>query len=148
MVTVRSAFVSECASLEALQWRASLQNSKYREALLKNPDAIVLPVEQIIEGRVFVAEQDGEILGFYAVLPREDGNTELDGLFVEPNVWRQGIGSELVDHSCALAKRAGARYLHVVGNPQAESFYRACGFELVGTERTRFGDGMLMKRAL
>ena len=72
-VTVRPAIVSERAFLEALQWRASLQNPNDREALLKHPDAIVLPVRQIIEGGVFVAERGGKIIGFSAILPREDG---------------------------------------------------------------------------
>ncbi|MEO8306960.1 MAG: GNAT family N-acetyltransferase [Pseudomonadota bacterium] len=147
-VRVRPAIVSDRASLEALQWRASLQNPTDREALLANPDAIMLPVQQIIENRVFVAEQGGKIMGFSAILPREDGNSELDALFVEPGSWRQGIGRALVDHSSTSAKSTGASYLHVVGNPHAEQFYKACGFESFGTERTRFGVGLLMKRPL
>lgn len=148
VVTIRPATTTERGLLEALQWRASLQNPLDREALLANPDAITLPVQQIANGGVFVAEQEGTIAGFSAILPREDGNSELDALFVEPEFWRQGIGRALVDHSSNSAKRAGARFLHVVGNPQAESFYVACGFKVFGTERTRFGVGLLMKRLL
>ncbi len=147
-VTVRLAIVSERESLEGLQWRASLQNPMDRDALLANQDAIVLPVQQIVEGGVFVAEQYGKIMGFSAILLRYDGNSELDALFVEPGLWRRGIGRALVDYSSTSARRAGARYLHVVGNPHAEHFYTACGFEAFGTERTRFGVGLLMKRSL
>jgi N-acetylglutamate synthase-like GNAT family acetyltransferase len=107
-----------------------------------------LPVDQIIEGRVFVAEQGGKLMGFCAILPREDGDSELDALFVEPDSWRQGIGRALVEHSSNLAKSAGARHLHVIGNPQAEHFYTGCGFDVFGTQRTRFGVGLLMKRSL
>lgn len=147
-VTVRPAIASERTFLEALQWRASLQNTNDRDALLANPDAIVLPVQQIVDGQVFVAEHDGQVKGFSAILPREDGNSELEALFVEPNCWRQGIGRALVDYCSVSAKNVGARYLHVVGNPHAEHFYTACGFETFGTERTRFGVGLLMKRSL
>ena len=82
-VLIRPAILSEQKALEALQLRASLSNAGDREALLANPDAIELPLAQIAAGRVFVAERDGAIVGFAAVLPRNDRETELDGLFVE-----------------------------------------------------------------
>ena len=134
--------------LEDLQRRASLNNEDDRAALLANPDAIVLPLRQIEEGRVFVAELHGTIVGFAAVEPRDDGQTELDGLFVEPNIWRSGIGRRLVDHCCVYARSGGAEILHVVGNPHAAEFYRACGFETVGAQQSPFGVGFLMEKHL
>jgi GNAT superfamily N-acetyltransferase len=147
-VTVRSAVVSEQKALEALQWRASLNNPGDREALLATPDAIELPLRQIEGGGVFVAEVAGSVVGFAAILPREDGDSELDGLFVEPRAWRQGIGRALVDHCFNAARSAGAASIHVVGNPHAASFYSACGFKVTGVQHMRFGVGLLLKRAL
>ena len=147
-VHVRLARPSERLALEALQARASLANPADREAILANPDAIDLPAEQLDDGQVYVAEVAGSILGFAALLPREDGNAELDALFVEPNIWRQGLGRKLIDHCTVAARLRGAAAIHVVGNPHAEGFYRACGFELVGTTATRFGVGLLMRRLL
>jgi GNAT superfamily N-acetyltransferase len=147
-VIVRPAAVSEQKALEAVQWRASLNNPGDREALLANPDAIALPIAQLEAGGVFVAEIAGSLTGFAAILQRDDGDAELDALFVEPGAWRQGVGRALVEHCAAAAQGAGARALHVVGNPHAEGFYRACGFEMNGTKETRFGIGLLMKREL
>ena len=147
-VTVRPAVTSERESLEALQWRASLNNPNDREALLANSDAIVLPLQQIADGGVFVAEQGGQIKGFAAILPREDSDSELDALFVEPACWRQGIGRILVEQCFTAAREAGANHLHVVGNPHAEEFYAACGFQVLGTKDTQFGVGLLMKKVL
>ena len=147
-VTVRPAVAHERETLEGLQWRASLNNPNDREALLANPDAIEIPLRQLVDGGVFVAEQEGRIKGFAAILPRPDGNSELDALFVEPECWRQGVGRALIEHCAGEARKAGADYLHVVGNPHAEHFYTACGFQTFGTEHTRFGLGLLMKRAL
>src|SRR5690242_16491687 len=126
-VIVRPAIASEQQLLEALQWRASLNNPGDREVLLMNPDAIELPLAQISAGGVFVAEVAGSIKGFAAIVPREDGNTELDGLFVEPEAWRQGIGRALVEHCFLAAKASGAIALHVIGNTHAEGFYTSCG---------------------
>jgi GNAT superfamily N-acetyltransferase len=145
---VRTATPIEKEALEALQWRASLANPGDRDSLLAHPDAIELPLEQIESGRVIVAEAEGTVLGFAAVLPREDGDAELDALFVEPDSWKGGIGRALVQHCATLARSLGARSLHVVGNPHAEGFYLACGFDSVGTTQTRFGGGLLMRMAL
>jgi N-acetylglutamate synthase-like GNAT family acetyltransferase len=147
-VHVRLARASERLALEALQARASLANPSDREAILANPDAIDLPQAQIDDCQVYVAEIAGSIQGFAALLPREDGNAELDALFVDPGTWRQGIGRKLIDRCVAVARLQGAAAIHVVGNPHAEGFYRACGFELVGTTTTRFGVGHLMRRLL
>ncbi|HEX6043016.1 MAG TPA: GNAT family N-acetyltransferase [Pyrinomonadaceae bacterium] len=147
-VIVRPAVAAEQKQLEALQWRASLNNPGDRDALLAHSDAIELPLEQIRDGGVFVAEVAGALMGFAAILPREDGDFELDALFVEPSAWRQGIGRALVEHCGAAARESGAESLHVVGNPHAEDFYKACGFDMLGTKQMRFGAGLLMKRAL
>jgi GNAT superfamily N-acetyltransferase len=147
-VVVRLAFASEREALEALQLRASLNNPGDRDALLANPNAIELPVAQIVSGQVFVAELGGSMAGFAAILPREDGNCELDGLFVEPSLWRRGLGRALIAHCAGAARARGCSAIHVVGNPHAEGFYRACGFESVGVTQMRFGVGLLMRRQL
>lgn len=147
-ITIRPARPAEKALLEALQWRASLNNPGDRDALLNNPDAIEIPLEQLIGGLVWVAEEGEAIVGFAAILPRADGDADLDALFVEPDRWRRGYGQALIEHCVDAARRRGAAALHVVGNPHAEKFYLACGFDLVGTESTRFGVGLLMRRAV
>jgi GNAT superfamily N-acetyltransferase len=147
-IDVRTAIASERTALEALQWRASLNNPGDCDALLAHPEAVELPLHQIEAGGVFVAEVDRSVRGFAAILPREDGDSELDALFVEPEAWRQGVGRALVEHCCAAARSAGAASLHVVGNPHAEGFYKLCGFKVLGTRQMQFGLGLLMKRGV
>ena len=147
-IVIRPARQAERSRLERLQWRASLANSGDRDSLLAHPDAIALPVEQIGEGHVFVAERDGAIVGFAAVLPRPDGDAELDALFVEPRLWKAGVGRLLVDHCADVARGRSSRILHVVGNPHAEGFYAACRFRTIGAVETRFGPGLSMQRTL
>jgi predicted N-acetyltransferase YhbS len=147
-VIIRTAIPAEREALEALQRRASLANEGDREALERHPDAIDLPEHQIVAGGVFVAEDSGTLVGFSAILPREDGDAELDALFVEPGNQRRGVGRLLVEHCAKAARLAGSSALHVVGNPHAKPFYLACGFDIVGTFQTRFGPGLLMRKAL
>ncbi len=145
---IRIAQATEQKTLEALQWRASLNNPGDRDALLANADAIELPVEQIAAGHVFIAERGGVVAGFAVVAWRADGQVELDGLFVEPTMWKCGIGRSLVERCAEFSCARGATILHVVGNPHAKDFYSACGFEIVGEHRTRFGVGLAMRKKL
>ncbi|MFL6731744.1 MAG: GNAT family N-acetyltransferase, partial [Sphingomicrobium sp.] len=59
-------------------------------------------------GQVIVAEMDGGIAGFAAVV-----GGELDGLFVEPDLWGRGIGRALVD----AATRRGSAGLRSASSP-------------------------------
>jgi GNAT superfamily N-acetyltransferase len=147
-VSIRPVRPDEQTTLESLQWRASLANPGDRDALLANPDAIALPTEQIAAGGVFVAERDGVVAGFAALVPRSDGGAELDALFVEPEIWKHGVGRRLVNHIADVAREKAASFLHVIGNPHAEGFYRSCGFRVIGTVDTRFGPGLAMRRPL
>lgn len=142
---IRHATISEQKELEDLQLRASLTNPGDRDALLAHHDAIELPLAQITAGRVFVAEWRGTIVGFAAVEPRADGESELDALFVDPNMRRRGIARSLVAHCVDVARARKSVFLCVVGNPHAREFYAACGFKVIGTSETRFGTGLLMR---
>ena len=147
-VFIRPARLDEQGALESLQRRASLNNPGDRDALVANPDAIELPIEQVTDGCVFVAECDGVLAGFAAVVPRPDDGAELDALFVEPRFWKRGIGRQLVDHTAGVARARAAAFLHVIGNPHAEGFYLSCGFRETGKTETRFGVGLAMRRPL
>jgi GNAT superfamily N-acetyltransferase len=147
-VIIRPAVPAERQALEALQLRASLGNEGDRDALLRHPDAIDLPIEQIEAGAVYVVEWEGTPVGFSAILPREDGDMELEALFVEPGSQRLGIGKKLVQHCAEIARSKGSTTLHVIGNLHAEQFYLACGFSTIGSFETRFGRGLLMRLAL
>jgi GNAT superfamily N-acetyltransferase len=143
--SIRLAAPPEREMLEALQWRASLANAGDRDALLSHPDAIALPPGQIEANQVVVADRGGAIVGFAAVLRRKDGDVELDGLFVEPRIWRSGVGRALVSWCARYARAHDAAFLRVIANPHARAFYDACGFEVVGTCETRFGIGLVMR---
>lgn len=137
---LRLALPEEHEELEELQRRASLELPEYREQLIDNPDAVHLPHAQIANGQVIVAELDGEIAGFAAVV-----GGELDGLFVEPDLWGSGIGRILVEAAVHEARQRGLS-LTVIANPRARGFYETCGFAVEGEERTRFGPALRMSR--
>lgn len=144
----RRALPAEQHVLEDLQRRASLMWEEDRAALLGNPEAIELPMDQITNGRTIVAERMGKTLGFAVLLRREDGDGELDGLFVDPEIWRQGIGRALIGESLKRARAEGASSVWVIANSRALDFYQACGFEMLGAVPTRFRPGIRMRKVL
>lgn len=145
---IRTALLSEQRQLEELERRAGLANPGDCEAILAHPEVIEVPLDQLLSGDTFVLETDSVIAGFAAVKSRPDGDTDLDGLFVDPKMQCRGFGRLLVEHCGGVARARGSRTLHVIGNPHAEDFYLACGFEPIGTTLTRFGPALLMRRAL
>ena len=143
-LTIRMARPEERDALEELQRRASLALGEYNAQLEAHPDAIELPLGQIERGEVIVAEIDDRLAGFAAVVIDDDA-AELDGLFVEPELWRKGIGAALVKVAAHEARRQGLAMM-VVASPSAREFYEKCGFTLEGSAETRFGPALRMSR--
>ena len=137
---IRLAQPEEHQQLEDLQRRASLALPDYRADLEAHPDAIHLPPAQLANGQVLVAELDGRVAGFAAVV-----GGELDGLFVEPGQWRRGIGAALVEEATLSARQRGLS-LTVIASPGAQGFYEQCGFTAEEEVPTRFGPAILMSR--
>ncbi|HKT15850.1 MAG TPA: GNAT family N-acetyltransferase [Allosphingosinicella sp.] len=147
-VTVRPARLDEHGLLEQLQKDASLALDEYRERLLEHPEVLGIPEEFIGDGRVLVAESGGQLSGYAAWLPMSARVAELDGLFVRPDRWRQGIGRRLIQ---AVAEAAADDFydaLFVVANPTANTFYLRCGFLRTGETKTQFGVAITMSLAL
>ena len=145
---IRAASPHERLFLIEIQRRAALANTGDRYLLMAHPELIDTPAEFFAAGNVVVAECDGVVVGFATLILREDGDAELEGLFVEPSHWRQGVGRSLAEAVAARAVTLGARTLYVMGNPHAEGFYARAGFRLDGVIETQFGNNLLLERDL
>jgi GNAT superfamily N-acetyltransferase len=148
--SIRDATPDEAQTLEDLQRRSSLVWEEYRAQLNAHPDAISLPVSLIHDATVRVACGPERILGFSVTMPSpdRDGPDELDGLFVEPDAMRGGIGRALIADAVAGAERRGVAAIEVTANPRALDFYRKIGFRDPETVPTRFGPGLRMRLEL
>jgi len=144
VVEFRAALPNELSLLEELQRRTAMV-SKYREQILAHPDAIELPLQVIIDGCARVAvDADGRIVGFSIVLPAADRLAELDGLFVEPEFTRRGVGRALLEDAFSIARAQGVRRIEVTSNLEAVGFYEKIGFVGDGPVATRFASALRM----
>lgn len=123
--------------LVAIVWATVMVGDEQdRDELLARPELVEVPEEHLTAETCVVAWIGGEPVGFATVLPRPDGDAELDGLFVLPDHQRLGLGRALVEESARLAAAMGAHRLHVIANEDAGAFYRAVGFVQTGTAPT------------
>ena len=117
---------------------ASLSNAGDRDNLLAHPEYLVLGPEGLTEGRTYVAEEEGALVGF-ATWIEAGGVFELEDLFVDPAWMRRGIATALVNRIAQVLRARGVERLEVTANPDAMGFYRAAGFIGCGVADTVFG---------
>jgi len=126
---------------------ASLSNAGDRDNLLAHPEHLVLGPEGLAEGRTYVAEEEGSLVGF-ATWVEAGGVFELEDLFVDPGWRRRGIAAALVNHIAQVLRARGVERLEVTANPYAMGFYRAAGFIDCGVAGTDFGAAPRMTLAI
>jgi GNAT superfamily N-acetyltransferase len=84
---------------------ASLFNAGDRDNLLAHPKHLILGPERLAEGRTYVAEEDGSVVGF-ATWIEAAGIVELEDLFVVPRWMRRGIATALVNRIADVLREA------------------------------------------
>jgi GNAT superfamily N-acetyltransferase len=88
---------------------------------------------------IWVAEVEGEIVAWAALLPASDGVCELDDLWVDPQAMGTGTGTALFRRAEARARDLGARALRWEADPNAVGFYERMGAAVVGTATSSWG---------
>jgi RimJ/RimL family protein N-acetyltransferase len=95
-------------------------------------------------GAVFVAERDGQLSGFCAVTePSRDDDVgpqvaEIGAIYVDPDAWRSGSGTALVEAALAGLRLGDWRAVTLwvlAENQPALHFYARFGFAPDGTEK-------------
>jgi GNAT superfamily N-acetyltransferase len=127
--------------------RASLSNAGDRDNLLAHPEYLILAPEGLAEGRTYVADEDGAVVGF-ATWAEADGTVELEDLFVDPDWRRRGIATALVSRIVEVLRARGVEIIEVTANEHALGFYGAAGFIRSGVDQTVFGAAPRMSLAI
>lgn len=92
----------------------------------------------------YVAESDGQVLGFLTLGDGRDADTapqttgEIWGIYLSPEHWRKGIGrflAEQGDNMLASRGRTVATLWVLEANDQARRFYEAMGYRTDGTTK-------------
>jgi N-acetylglutamate synthase-like GNAT family acetyltransferase len=92
---------------------------------------LTISPDYVVTNQVFVAERDDQILGFYALIIRQD-KAELDHMWVTPEHIGSGVGKELFIHAMQNAARRNVSEIGILSDPNAEGFYRKMGAHQIG----------------
>lgn len=104
----------------------------YPENWIKHwQDELTISGDFVVANTVFLAEEGDEILGFYALIIRQE-KAELDHLWVAPEHIGSGVGKELFIHAMQSAARGNVSEIEILSDPNAEGFYRKMGAHRIG----------------
>ncbi|HEV2808973.1 MAG TPA: GNAT family N-acetyltransferase [Acidimicrobiales bacterium] len=118
----------------------------YDEAFLETcSDELRLTAEEVCQLHVTVAENDdGRIVGFYALRGATDDDADVSFFFVDPDVIGTGIGRILFAYLVEAALSAGFSRFRIDSDPGAAGFYERMGAVFVGNVPARSVPGRLL----
>ena len=132
-MTIARAGADHADALTAIAFAAK-RHWQYPESWIRHwQEVLTISPEYVVKYPTFVAEVDGERVGFYAV-QIEAGDALLDHLWVLPSFMGSGVGRALFQHAEEMARSSGALRMRIVGDPHAERFYSRMGAKLCGRE--------------
>jgi L-amino acid N-acyltransferase YncA len=138
------------ATIHVRSWQAAYAGLLPREALA----AMSIPdradrwrswLEPLAPGvRVWVADEDGRIIGFSSTGPSRDSDAaehraEVYTIYLAPDVVGTGRGRALFAHAMEELRRTGSRSAELwvlTRNERARRFYEAAGWHTDGEEKT------------
>ena len=128
---IRPAVDTEAATLTQIALDAK-RHWGYPENWIKHWESdLTISTEFIAKNHVYVAEEDGEIRGFYA-LCIEDRNCELEHMWVTPAYIGTGIGKELFLDAMDRAATMNLNAVELTADPNAAGFYSRMGATQIG----------------
>lgn len=129
--TIRRAATGDAARLTAIA-HAAKSHWDYPQTWIRSwSEQLTVTEDYVAAQRVFLIEERGETLGFYALSGR-GATLELDHLWIDPSGMGRGLGRDLLEHACAEARHAGARAIEIDSDPYAEGFYERMGARRIG----------------
>ena len=123
---IRRASSDEAAALTQIAHDAKRHWGYPEHWLAHWQDDLTISPDYIARNPVYVAEGEAELLGFYALIIRED-KAELDHLWVTPEHIGTGVGKQLFLHAMQHAAKENIAAVEILSDPNAEGFYRKQG---------------------
>ena len=129
---IRQALASDADHLTSLA-RAAKRYWNYPEHWLAAwESSLTITPDFIAHHPIFVADEDHQILGFYA-LTQDGSDWFLEHCWVRPESIGTGIGRQLFEHAIETARAARITSLLIDADPFAAPFYERMGACQTGT---------------
>ncbi len=134
MLRLRPARRDEAAACSALALRSKAYWGYEEDFLEASRAELTVAPDDVEKLRIVVAEDDGELAGFYGLGAWDDDppTADLAFMFVSPAMIGHGVGRQLWEHAVTTATALGFERISVQSDPHAEGFYRLMGAVRVG----------------
>ena len=136
---IRKALPSESSLLTAISFAAKHYWSYPEHYFEIWKNELTLTPEYIAQNLVFLAELEGEILGYYSLVKVEGdfwagkvlvmAGYWLEHIFIRPEFIGRGIGRKLIRHAEKTCRELGVEKLYIFSDPNAKGFYEKIGAE-------------------
>lgn len=96
-------------------------------------------------GRIWLAERDGALVGCAAIVLRDGGRGQLRWVLVHPAARGIGLGKSLVDRALEYCRSQNCNEVFLEttdGLPESEALYASLGFEVESSEPEELWDGV------
>jgi N-acetylglutamate synthase-like GNAT family acetyltransferase len=128
---IRKATTEDAATLTRIALDAK-RHWGYPEHWIKRwQDDLTITPDYVTANRVYVAESESVLLGFYALIMRNE-KAELDHIWVVPAHLGTGVGKQLFLHAMQIAAGERVSEVEILSDPNAEGFYRKMGAHRTG----------------
>ena len=128
---IRPASVDEATSLTKMALDAK-RHWGYPEHWIRHWESdLTITAEFIRNNHVYVAEENGELHGFYALCVSGD-KAELEHMWVTPQRIGTGIGKELFLDAMEQAAKLNVGAVEISSDPNAAGFYKRMGARQIG----------------
>ena len=130
-MSIRRASPEDAATLTQIAHEAKRHWGYPEHWLAHWKDDLTISPDFVAANQVFVAENENQITGFYALIIRQE-KAELDHMWVAPEHIGSGVGKELFIHAMQSAARRNVSEIEILSDPNAEGFYRKMGAHRIG----------------
>jgi len=128
---IRPASPEEAAALTQIAHEAK-RHWGYPEHWIQHwQEDLTISSDFISNHQVYVAEREGEIIGFYALVVG-DQRAELEHMWVAPKDIGTGVGKELFIHAMQTAAGENVSGVEILADPNAAAFYQKMGARQIG----------------
>lgn len=131
-LVIRPAVPPDVDFLTGLAMRSKASHG-YDEIFMEQcREELAIREQTLGERDVWVAENDGTIVGFFGLEPPNHGVAEVNPIFVEPGLQQSGVGRALWQKLEERARFAGAKAIGLDSDPNAQGFYEKMGMRAIG----------------
>lgn len=129
---IEKAQIDDAKKLTELTIRSKSFWSYSAEQIEEWRDDLTISSEYIDQVNVYKLIEENELIGHYSYFELDQKTVKLDNMFLEPTLISTGRGKVLMNHFVQHVRDNGVEKIQLDSEPNAEAFYRKCGFKVIG----------------